>query len=162
MDIFHIVLQGIPPWVWLTLLCLTLLMWWRADRRDDQRRARRARVARRAEEDAESLLERLGYDIVDRQVAGSLSLYIDDEPVPIHCRADLLVRRGPHHYVAEVKSGDLVTDPTHPSTRRQLLEYQLAFDVDGILLVDMSHMSVHEVAFDLDYPPNQNVEHRRM
>ena len=150
VDIIQIVLRGVPPWVWLALLCFTALMWWRSSRRDDQRRARRARVARRAEEDAEVLLERLGYEIVDRQVPGSLSLFIDDEPVPIRCRADLLVHRGGHDYVAEVKSGKLVTDPTHPATRRQLLEYQLAFDVDGILLVDMHHECIHQVAFELN------------
>jgi hypothetical protein len=35
------------------------------------------------------------------------------------------------------------------ATRRQLLEYRLAFDVDGVLLVDVETGEVSEVEFNL-------------
>ena len=61
----------------------------------------------------------------------------------MHCRADLLVEarsrsgflRG-QRFVAEVKTGERAIDPTHPATRRQLMEYLHVFEVDGVLLVD--------------------------
>jgi hypothetical protein len=49
--------------------------------------------------------------------------------------------------VAEVKSGVDSTKVTSRSTRRQLLEYLLAFDVEGVLLVDMQRHAIHEVSF---------------
>jgi hypothetical protein len=58
-----------------------------------------------------------------------------------------LVRRGGGRYVVEVKSGAVAPRVQTPGTRRQLLEYQLAFDVDGILLFDADRRELHEVSF---------------
>ena len=69
------------------------------------------------------------------------------------CRADLLVERDGRLYVADVKSGALATDPTLPATRRQLLEYLLAYEVDGALLVDMEARQIREVVFPALTPP---------
>ena len=107
----------------------------------------RQRRARRGEDDAERLLRSAGFEIVDRQVTAHWTLWVDDEAVAVHSRADLVVRRRRRSYVAEIKTGAVAPDPAHPATRRQLLEYQLAFDVDGVLLVDMEARAVHEIVF---------------
>jgi len=100
--------------------------------------AARARSVRavEGEGDASLLLERAGYSVVDRQVAGSWTLFADGEPVTFGLRADYLVARDGRQYIAEVKTGLLATRLSHANTRRQLLEYRLAFDVDGVILVD--------------------------
>jgi hypothetical protein len=49
--------------------------------------------------------------------------------------------------VAEVKSGKIAASLACAATRRQLLEYRLAYDVDGVMLVDMAAGRVHEVRF---------------
>jgi hypothetical protein len=41
----------------------------------------------------------------------------------------------------------MAPQPRHGATRRQLLEYRLAFDVDGILLVEPEHALIREVRF---------------
>ncbi len=64
------------------------------------------------------------------------TMWIDGEPVEVGVRADLWVGLGERRYVAEVKTGGRAPDPTHPATRRQLLEYRVAFEPDGLLLVD--------------------------
>ena len=51
-------------------------------------------------------------------------------------RADLLVTRNGRRYVAEVKTGRTAPRLDCAATRRQLLEYRIAFGVDGVLLVD--------------------------
>ena len=94
------------------------------------------------------MLEAEGFTILERQVRGSWEIYIDDEAVNVDLRADLLVERDGELFIAEVKTGRLVTDPTFPATRRQLLEYQLAFDVDGVILVSPERQMI---AF-LDFP----------
>lgn len=112
-------------------------------------RARRRR-ALRGEQDAEALLERLGYQILERQVEQSWTLEVNGEPVPIAVRADLLVRQGPRTWIAEVKTGQKAPLITNASTRRQLLEYRLAYQgTDGVLLVDAERGLVQEVRFPL-------------
>ena len=152
MNTLDVILRGIPPGIWITVVVALLIMWWRATHRQGRENALRGRIARDAETRAELLLEKLGYSIIDRQVQGSFSFFIDDERIETKCRADLLVAHAGQRYLAEVKSGSTGTDPTHPSTRRQRLEYYMAFDVDGILLVDMHREWVREVAFDMTSP----------
>lgn len=123
----------------LLLLALGVLAvaWYRAKTRIARHNRARQGVARRGEEEAEALLARAGYSVVDRQVTGRFVMRIDDCVHALHCRADLLVERHGEQFVAEVKTGRRAPDPTHPATRRQLMEYLIAFPVHGVLLVDM-------------------------
>lgn len=65
----------------------------------------------------------------------------------IELRADLLVRQGARRFVADVKTGAEAPKITTAATRRQLLEYRVAYAVDGVLLVDMASRRVHLVEF---------------
>lgn len=115
-----------------------------------RRRARRRQTrAIKAEHAAGKLLMSLGYRIVDEQVQASLQIDVNGAPMDVDVRADYLVYRDGLHYIAEVKSGDLAPSLQHANTRRQLLEYSLAYAVDGTLLVDMEAQAVHAVAFPL-------------
>jgi len=125
---------------------LLLLLAWIGGRGGRIQR-RRMRRAQRAEGDAETLLERAGYRIEGRQVTGTWPMLVNGEPVEAALRADLLVRKRRRRYVAEVKSGPVASRPTDPSTRRQLLEYRLAFDVHGVLLVDMHRRRILTIEF---------------
>lgn len=98
---------------------------------------------------AEALLRELGYTILGRQVAGSYGVQIDGEPITVGLRADYVVAQGDRRYVAEVKTGRLAPRIDTPATRRQLLEYRVAFDVDGVLLVDADTRRVRSVVFPL-------------
>ena len=51
-------------------------------------------------------------------------------------RVDYIVTRRGKRYVAEVKTGALAPSLDHAPTRRQIVEYCAAFDVDGALLVE--------------------------
>lgn len=130
------------------LLAVAVFAWWWERTRLGRRSRARIVVAQRGEGDAIALLEGKGFHVLDRQVTIRWTLYVDGAPVEVTSRADLLVGDGDGTYVAEVKTGGVAPDPTHPATRRQLLEYQHAFAVDGVLLVDMAEGVVREVAFD--------------
>jgi hypothetical protein len=69
-------------------------------------------------------------------VAGTYDIAVDGERVAIDVRADYVVALEGKRYVAEVKTGTFAPRIETSATRRQLLEYSVAFDVDGILLVD--------------------------
>ena len=107
-------------------------------RLDRWRRRRRSRRAYRAEEDAPKLLRRQGFIPIDEQVRRSWTLLVDGEEEEVDLIADWIVERDGLHFVVEVKSGELGPSIRYAATRRQLLEYYCAFDVDGIILLDMN------------------------
>lgn len=115
--------------------------WWRS------RKARLLlRRARRGEYRAEQLLAAEGYRIVEAQARAPIVWYLGEEVHEGFVQADLLVSRGRRRYVAEVKTGRSGREPD-AETRRQLLEYYLAFPVEGVLLVDVERWAVTPVRF---------------
>jgi hypothetical protein len=125
-------------------LLQTLRLWWRSGAAGRKLRLRAAR-ARIAEAKAVRLLEEHGYQVLAEQP--TTSWLIGDHEALV--RADYLVARGGSRYVAEVKSGEEAPSLASRSTRRQLLEYLCAFDVDDVLLVDAESGSVAKVGFRL-------------
>lgn len=103
---------------------------------DRRARIRRARRAIDGEDDSEALLADAGFEIIDRQVAGAITLWVDGEATDFELRADFLVERGGARFVAEVKTGERAPRLGYAPTRRQLIEYLLAYDVSGAVLVD--------------------------
>lgn len=122
----------------LVLLLVALVLAWVSTypRRMARRRLRRAQVG---EEQAAQLLEQAGYTVLEAQHEGSLTALVDDRPCAFALRADYLVRsrRDGSLLIAEVKTGAVARTLQHGPTRRQLLEYALAYggQVDGVLLV---------------------------
>jgi hypothetical protein len=106
-------------------------------------------AARRGEKEARALLESYGYDVVGAQVATSYVIEVDRQPVTVSVAADYVVRRGGRLFVAEVKTGEQAPKIETRATRRQLLEYHVAFDAAGVLLVDMEARTIREVVFPL-------------
>jgi hypothetical protein len=114
--------------------------------------ARRFRKARQGESQAHDLLEAHGYIVIASQALRSYILTVDGAEMQIPLRADYLVAKGGLRYVAEVKTGAFAPQIRTGGTRRQLLEYRVAFDVDGVLLVDAEQRRVHVVGFPLAAP----------
>lgn len=109
----------------------------------------RARTASKGERNAETLLRGLGYRILGRQVTRYWAIDVDGQSKQVQLRADLIASRSGRRFVAEVKTGHKAPKIDTPTTRRQLLEYRVAYDVDGVLLVDMTANRVHRVRFPL-------------
>jgi hypothetical protein len=106
------------------------------------------RHAQACEDAALYLLEGEGYEVLGRQVRTDFAVTVDGTPVVVELRADYIVEKGDRRFVAEVKSGRLAPRIETATTRRQLLEYRVAFDVDGVLLVDGESEEVREVVFE--------------
>jgi len=121
-------------WLLGALAALVLARWlgrWRGSARARRRSAR----ALAGEAAAAALLERAGYRIVARQATARWAPLLDGEPQELEVRADYLVEGGGERLVAEVKTGDEAPRLETAATRRQLLEYLIAFEADGVLLV---------------------------
>ncbi|MBK9030783.1 MAG: hypothetical protein IPL61_05490 [Myxococcales bacterium] len=116
-------------------------------------RSRRARRVGRAAADGElagaALLEAAGFAVIDRQVRHALTVEVDAERYDAGLRCDYLVERAGQRWVGEIKTGAEAPSLANPATRRQLLEYQVAYGAVGVVLVDATTGAVHEVRFAL-------------
>jgi hypothetical protein len=112
-----------------------------------RRVARHRRMGEGAERAARTLLQRAGYRILQEQVSGGYQMSVNGEPTRVHLRADFLVEREGRRHIAEVKSGFESAKVSGRATRRQLLEYCLAFRVDGVLLIDMHRSQILKIGF---------------
>lgn len=150
-DARHPMFQHALPWAIAALcaLALAVLLAARALARQRSRSIARRRSARAiaGEREAEDLLADCGFAILDRQAGLVWSIECDGEPHPVELRADLLVERDGRRYVAEVKTGLSAPLLTNAATRRQLLEYCVAYQVDSVLLVDIDSQAIREVTF---------------
>jgi hypothetical protein len=136
----------------LLLVVQTVRLWWLrgAPGRAIRRRAQRGAQGELA---AEPLLRHLGYRIEERQSTGGWLVRVDGQEREVSVRADFVVERDGRRLVADVKTGELAPRIESAATRRQLLEYRLAFDVDGVLLVDVEAGQAQEVEFALPEQP---------
>jgi hypothetical protein len=127
----------------LALLLLVLGAWLSSAIRSSWLRLRlfwRFRWARQAQVDAERLLSQSGYRILDRQACREIVCHVDGAGLPAQIKPDLLVERKGRRYVVEVKTGERAPDPAYIPTRRQLLEYAVAYPDHGLLLLDMENV----------------------
>ncbi|MCB9666784.1 MAG: hypothetical protein H6715_01530 [Myxococcales bacterium] len=128
------------------LLYGMLASWLGASRRRWKAR-RRSRVAIEGEQAAIALLEAYGYSIVATQCSKTWHIEVDGAQRAIALRADAIVERHGRQFVAEIKTGEMATQLETAATRRQLLEYLVAYQADGALLVNVPRKTVHEVVF---------------
>ena len=128
------------------LVALVLARWLRGWR-GSWRARRRAGRALAGEADAVAMLQRAGYRIVAQQARTWWAPIVDGEPHETELRADYLVEAEGELLVAEVKTGEQAPQLQTAATRRQLLEYHVAFEADGVLLVCPERGAIHRVDF---------------
>ena len=149
-------LEALAPALALALLVALVLAFvveW--SRRVLRRRALRRRFAHAAEGErrAATLLEGHGDAITDVQPRARYALLVDGAPSAFDVRADYLVERRGRRYIAEVKTGAHAPRLDLPATRRQILEYGLAFQTSGVLLVDADAERVTLIELSGDAAP---------
>jgi len=145
-------------WLVALVLCagfvIALALWRTAAAFRASRAARRrARRAQQGERAAEILLLEHGFAISKRQVSMTWPIRCNGEAHNVQLRADLIVEHSGIYFVAEVKTGSSAPLLTNTATRRQLLEYWMAYDVDGVLLVDVESWRILEIEFPTPPPP---------
>ena len=143
--------------IFAAALALWLTARWRAWR-GSRRARRRAARASAGEDDAVELLEDAGYIIIACQARLLWAVVVDGEPFDVELRADYLVERAGERLVAEVKTGAAAPRLDTAATRRQLLEYRVAFGVDAVLLVCPERGVIHRIDFDLGLAPRAEAE----
>lgn len=134
------------------VLALVLFGAWCERKLRAMREKKKARDAAKrgfqGERDAEKLIKQLGYKIVLRHPPATYAMAVDGEPQGVPLTADFLLELKGKRVIAEVKTGK-AAKIEQAETRRQMLEYQLAFGVDALLLIDMDTKQVRTVRFPL-------------
>ncbi len=122
-----------------------------------QQATRRAITSKHAEKKAEQWLRRNGFQIIEKQQSKPLIIKAGTTLHRYLIRIDFLVKKGGRTYIVEVKSGshDKITKR---ETRRQLLEYFLAYQPYGIILFDMETRKFSEIRFLLPYFRSRLIE----
>ncbi|MDX9872084.1 MAG: hypothetical protein RBT41_06670 [Clostridia bacterium] len=105
--------------------------------------------ARRGEAAAIKLLEGKGYQITGIQEKKTITTWIDGKPKNNHLTVDLIAQKRGKTFIVEVKTGKKASTPLVAGIRRQLLEYFLAFNPHGMILVDMEKKALHEISFEI-------------
>ena len=105
--------------------------------------------AKKAEKEAVYLLSNHGYRIISMQEKRNIITYIDGKPYPSYVKVDLIVQKKGKRYIVEVKTGQQ-TKATTALVRRQLLEYYLVFNPEGIILLDMDRKKIQTIEFNWD------------
>ncbi len=147
----------------VAVLLLAAVLWVASHRWYVRLRLRRKWAhARSVELQAARLLVDSGYTLLGDQVETRYAVFVDGKSTEIRLRADYLVSRAGRQFVAEVKSGLVAPRLDTAATRRQLLEYLVAFKVDGVLLVDGEEREVHEVTFPMSRTPARDVSAARL
>lgn len=138
------------------IICLVLFVkignWLRA-----KRLRKRFSKSRQAEKEAEKILKKNGYTVIDAQKSKPLLITIGDKIHRYLVRIDYLARKRGKVFVVEVKSGEKIPYITNRETRRQMLEYYLAYQPCGILLLNMKNKSISEVKFQFESTMRQKV-----
>lgn len=118
---------------------------------NNRKAKKRSVTSKRAEKKAEKWLKRNGFQIIEKQQSRPLIIQTGRTSHRYLIRTDFLVKKGGRKYIVEVKSGRKNSYITNRDTRRQLLEYYLAYQTYGIILFDMEHKKFSEVKFFLPY-----------
>lgn len=106
---------------------------------------------KRGEDAAVALLKSEGYRVLGRQVTKPAVIYIDGKCHESKVHADIVAQKGWKRYIVEVKTGKQA-NPALANVRRQLLEYNLVFEPEGMLFVDIEKKHIRSVSFDRPLP----------
>ena len=99
------------------------------------------------EKRAKKHLKALGFIILEHQPTTEVGWWVDGEWTQTTITADYLVKRNGEVGLVEVKTGRTAS-ANHRDTRRQLLEYHHAFEVDAVFLFDAEREQLQRIEFE--------------
>lgn len=140
----RIIITIIVGLLFMALLRFFLLEKWRM-----RRQKKAMRRGNRLEKEAARFLRSKGFNVLKSQYEIEYTIWEDGADKFIRITPDYLVEKNGREYIVEVKSGKQAPGIGYAPTRRQLLEYVVASDVDGVFLLDMEQQVLKKVEFEL-------------
>ena len=135
-------------WLLLVFVLLILYLGWRI------RRAWKnflfyliKRKGRKGEGIAVKLLNKEGYEIIDKQNTFPGFLFENNKKIEYSVKPDFLVEKNGEKFIAEVKTGAVALIQNR-NTRRQVLEYSHFNQNKTVLLVDIENRKIKKIDFN--------------
>lgn len=100
-----------------------------------------------SEKDAEKLLRKAGFQIMNKKERKTVMTVIDGKEHIGYVEADYIVKKKKRTYIVVVHSGVGEVDPNEPNYRRHLLEHDRVFKPDALLVADLTKGRLHTVQF---------------
>lgn len=112
-------------------------------------KARKKRFERglKLETEAENFLRKKGYNIINNQAIYYHNYKVNGNKKQNKLIVDYIAEKEGKTYIIEVKSGKKAISLDDKNSRRQLLEYDVVIDNDGVILLDMENKRVQLVNF---------------
>lgn len=137
----------------LILICFVLgvvsiRLWYKSFSRKKKQQKRFKRGVK-LEKKAAKFLNSKGFTVLGEQVEYKHTYYVNGEATTSNITIDYLVEKNEKVFVVEVKSGKSAISIKNRNTRRQLLEYAVAIECDGVYLLDMENKTLGLVEFAL-------------
>ena len=142
----------------LIIICIFLgiisfRLWYKNFSKKKQQKKRFRRGLKLEQKAAKFLISR-GFTILGEQVEYQHSYFVNGKKTTSTINIDYLVERKEKVFGVEVKSGKSAISIKNRSTRRQLLEYAIAIDCDGIFLLDMENKDLQLIEFQFPSIPD--------
>ncbi|MDD4049372.1 MAG: hypothetical protein PHI90_11300 [Clostridia bacterium] len=102
-------------------------------------------TVKRANRKVVNFLEDEGYSISSIQETKTIITWVDGKEYQNKVKASILVKKRGHTYLAIVKTGNTDTKLAIVDIRSQLMEYYLAFQPYGFLLVDVRKKQIEKI-----------------
>lgn len=136
----------------LILICIVLgvisiRLWYKSFSRKKKQQKRFKRGVK-LEKQAAKFLSSKGFTILGEQIEYQHTYFVNGEATTSTITIDYLAEKNEKVYVVEVKSGKSAISIKNRSTRRQLLEYAVAIECDGVYLLDMENRSLSLIEFN--------------
>jgi len=100
-----------------------------------------------AERDAENMLARAGYQIVEKRPRGTVIAKIDGQERFGYLEADYLAAKNKRNFAVLVKTGEGEVDLNEENLRQKLLAHDYVFAPDAMLVADLNRGELHTVYF---------------
>lgn len=135
----------------LILICISLgaisfRLWYKSFSKQKQQKKRFKRGLK-LEQQAVKFLVSKGFRILGEQVEYKHTYFVNGLETSSKINIDYLVEKNTKVFVVEVKSGTSAISIRNRSTRRQLLEYAVSIDCDGVYLLDMENKDLQLIEF---------------
>lgn len=110
-------------------------------------RSKRFKRGLKLETEAEYFLKGKGFSIKESQEVFYHNYLVNGEKRSSKLIVDYIAEKSGRKYIVEVKSGKDAISTNNKNSRRQLIEYDLVIENDGVILLDMENRNIQLVQF---------------
>lgn len=100
------------------------------------------------EKEGEAILEKRGFKILEKRLSSPVITLVSGKSHMAESTADFLAEKERKKYLVHLHGGSISADLNDPALRRKLIENEVVYQPDGLILVDLVDKSLQEISFE--------------